>query len=189
VKLGLLGGTFDPVHLGHLRAAETAREALALERVLFLAARQPPHRSGVVSSPLDRYAMVCLATAGSPAFVPSDLELRREGPSYTVDTLRALAGEHPGDELVLIVGSDTFPEMPGWHDPEGILALCQVAVIDRPGSASAPAPGWDRVRRLEGPELPISSTLVRRLAGSGRSVRHLVPDAVADYISKRGLYR
>jgi len=106
-----MGGTFDPIHFGHLRAAEAAREALGLDRVLFVPAHVPPHRRGPLSAPRDRFAMVSLATAMNPAFVPSDVELRRDGPSYTVETLRQVAQELPGASLVLIVGADTYPEM------------------------------------------------------------------------------
>jgi nicotinate-nucleotide adenylyltransferase len=194
VRIGLLGGTFDPIHLGHLRAGELAREALGLDSVLYIPAHVPPHRRGPRSSARDRYAMVCLATAGHACFVPSDLELEREGPSFTIDTLSTLAGEHPGDELVLIVGSDTYPEMAGWRDPKGIFARCQVAVVDRPaGREASPEAGAtalpEGVHRVSGATLAISSTVVRSLAAQGRSLRYLVPDAVADYVEKRRLYR
>ena len=107
MKIGLLGGTFDPVHLGHLRAAETVREALDLELVAFVPSGEPPHRTGPLTDPLDRFAMVCLASASHPQFVGWDIELKRSGPSYTVDTLAALDKERPHDELILVVGSDT----------------------------------------------------------------------------------
>jgi nicotinate-nucleotide adenylyltransferase len=184
----MMGGTFDPIHLGHLGAAAAAREALALDRVAFVTAHVPPHRSAT-SPALDRYAMVCLATAGRVEFVPSDLELRRAGPSYTADTVRALRAAHPDDALVLIVGSDTYPEMAGWREPEAIFAACEIAVVTRPGEPLPELPAGGGVRQVAGPGLSISSTEVRRRIGAGRSIHELVPDSVAEYIAKRGLYR
>jgi nicotinate-nucleotide adenylyltransferase len=123
--------------------------------------------------------------------VASDVELFRDGPSYTADTLAELRRQRPADALFLIVGSDTFPEMCTWKDPARLFSLCTVAVAERPGS-EAPAPGGDaapRVERVPGPGLSISATEVRRRVQEGRSVRYLVPEAVSDYITKRGLYR
>lgn len=182
-----MGGTFDPIHLGHLRAAETAREALGLDQVLFVPAGQPPHREQPQASPQDRLAMVGLAAAEHDRFVASDVELRRDGPSFTVDTLGALRSDHPGDELVLIVGSDTFPEMRGWRDAERVFALSAVAVVTRPGAAATPA--TERVSCVAGPALPVSSSAIRELLRQRKSVRYLVPLPVADYIEQRGLYR
>ena len=189
--MGVLGGMFDPVHLGHLRAAEMVRESLRLDTVVFVPAGQPPHRARPAADGLDRYAMVALATASHPAYVPSDLELRREGPSYTVETVAALRAAHPGAEVVLIVGSDNLPTIAEWREPERLLALCTVAVVERPGASPAAAPGVPpaRLRRVEGIALPIASRDLRERVRGGRSVRHLVPDGVADYIEKRGLYR
>jgi nicotinate-nucleotide adenylyltransferase len=186
VRVGILGGTFDPIHLGHLRAAEDAREALALESIAFIPALVPPHRSEAISSARDRFAMVVLATAGNARFGVSDLELEREGPSYTVDTLRALRDKRPDAELVLIVGSDTYPEMNTWRDHETVFSLATVAVVGRPGAA---LPEGERAVAVEGAGLPISSTEIRRRVAERRSIRYLVADAVADYIEKRGLYR
>lgn len=188
-----MGGTFDPIHLGHLRAAETAREALGLARVAFVPAGIPPHRGAPLSPALDRYAMVCLATAGHPHFVAADLELRRQGPSFTVDTLAALLEENPGDSLTVIVGSDTFPEMPTWRDPARLFGLAEVAVVDRPGDdteapSPPPFPGAKGVHRIKGPTLDVSATAVRERVRRGESVRYLVPEPVADYIAKRRLY-
>ena len=196
--LGLFGGTFDPIHLGHLRAAESAREALLLDNVTFVPARNPPHRPEPLSSPVDRYAMVALATIGHPQFDVSDLELTREGPSFTVDTVKAFRDAHAEDRLVLIVGSDTFPEMGTWKDREVLESCCTIAVVGRPQEgdqpkassrhADAPSAGA-AVKRVDGPPLGISSTSIRRRVREGQSIRYLVPDAVADYIRKRGLYR
>jgi len=192
MKVGLMGGTFDPIHLGHLRAAENAREALGLDLVRFIPASVPPHRPGPLTAAMDRYAMVALATSSHPAFVASDVELLRSGPSYTADTLETLRATFPSDELYLIVGSDTFPEVRTWREPERIFAQCRVAVVHRPGevrTSDVPEVPTDRVCWVEGAGLPISATEVRRRVREGHSIRYLVAEAVADYIHKRGLYR
>jgi nicotinate-nucleotide adenylyltransferase len=192
VRIGLFGGTFDPVHLGHLRAAETAREALALELVAFLPSAVPPHRAGPLSSAQDRLAMTRLATDGHPCFEAWDTELRRPGLSYTVDTVAGLVAGRPDDSFVLLVGADTWPEMPQWREPARLFALVEVAVAERPGVPAAalepPFPGARPVRRITGPSLPISATAVRERVRRGLSVRYLVPDAVAEYIATRRLY-
>jgi nicotinate-nucleotide adenylyltransferase len=192
-RIGLFGGTFDPIHMGHLRAAENAREALSLDSVHLIPAGAPPHRTGLKSSPLDRYAMVALATSGHPAFVASDVEVQRQGPSYTVDTVTAMRTLYPTDELILIVGSDAFGEISSWKEHDRIFSMCRIAVVHRPGevprSEMALELTGERVYWVEAAGLPISATDVRRRASEGRSVRYLVPDLVADYIGKRGLYR
>ncbi len=188
MRLGILGGTFDPIHLGHLRAAERAHEALGLDRVFLVPAGTPPHRAPACANALDRLAMVCLAAASHPWFVAADDEIRRRGPSYTVETISAFAERFPAASLHLIVGSDTLGEMPTWKDAERLFSLCRVAVVGRPGAGSQEdspvACDW-----ITGPTLAVSATLVRELARSGRSLRYLVSDAVADYIERRGLYR
>ena len=191
MKLGLLGGMFDPIHIGHLRAAEIVREALALDEVVFVPAGQPPHRGQPAAAGIDRYAMVALATSARRAFVPSDIEITREGPSYTVETVARLRQQRPEVEVVLIVGSDNLPMIADWREPERLLELCTVAVVERPGSAPAAADKLPaaRLHRVEGTALPIASRDLRERIRAGRSVRHLVPDGVADYIEKRGLYR
>jgi nicotinate-nucleotide adenylyltransferase len=192
VKIGLYGGTFDPLHLGHLRAAENAREAMGLDIVAFLPAAVPPHRGAPLSPAADRLRMARLATASHPRFEAWDAELRRPGPSYTVETVSSLLCDRPADSFVLVVGADTWPEIVTWRDPEKLLSLVEVAVVDRPGYQAeepvAPFPSARGVRRAEGPSLPISATEVRDRARQGRSVRYLVPDAVAEYIVTRRLY-
>ena len=192
MRIGLYGGTFDPVHLGHLRAAENAREAMSLDLVAFLPAAVPPHRGAPLSPAADRLEMARLATASHPRFEAWDAELRRPGPSYTVETVSSLLCERPGDSFVLVVGADTWPEIATWREPERLLSLVEVAVVDRPGYPTeepvAPFPGARGVRRAEGPSLPVSATAIRERARQGRSVRYLVPDAVADYIVARRLY-
>jgi len=189
--MGVLGGMFDPIHLGHLRAAEIVREALALDEVVFVPVGVPPHRGRPVADGVDRYAMVALATSGDRAFVPSNLELRREGPSYTVETVAELRTRNPQAEIVLIVGSDNLPMIAEWREPQRLLEMCTVAVVERPGSAPASAGQVPpaRLRRIEGTALPIASRDLREQIRAGRSVRHLVPPPVADYIEKRSLYR
>jgi nicotinate-nucleotide adenylyltransferase len=191
VRLGVFGGTFDPIHLGHLRAAENALESLELDRVAFVPAGTPPHRALPSSSAVDRYAMTALATAGHPRFTVSDVELRREGPSYTVDTVAGLRRESPEALVFVIVGSDTFPEMPTWKDHGRLLELCTVAVVTRPGETPADGgtPPPRGVARVEGPGLAISASAIRARARERKSIRYLVSDGVADYISKRALYR
>ena len=189
-----MGGTFDPIHLGHLRAAENAREGLGLDEVRFLPAQIPPHRAAPAGSARDRYTMVALATALHPRFLADDLELRREGPSYTADTIARLRDERPGDEIVLIVGSDTYPELSTWKDHDRLFRLCTVAVAarpddDRPERPVAGGPSPDGARRIPGPGLAVSATEIRRRVKEGLSIRYLVPETVADYIAKRGLYR
>ena len=192
MKIGILGGTFDPIHLGHLRAAETAREGLDLDLVAFVPSAVPPHRTGRLAAALDRFAMACLASAGHPHFVAWDTELKRPGPSYTVDTLAALRTELPDDDLVLVVGSDTWTEMTGWREPERVFSLAEVAVVNRPGQPAPdpapPFPGARGVVHVEGPALAISATSIRERVRRGHSVRYLVPDPVAEYVAKRRLY-
>ena len=193
-----MGGTFDPIHVGHLAVAEEAREALALDRVLFVPAGQPPHKlPGSVSRVGDRVAMVQLAIADNPAFELSMVEVEREGPSFTVDTVEALAAANPGVELHLILSAETFAELPSWHEPDRLFAAARMAVVPREGYP-APDPAWlarafpgreDRVDYLGGPRLGLSSTALRTRVGAGRSIRYLVPPAVEAYIAEHQLYR
>jgi nicotinate-nucleotide adenylyltransferase len=193
VRIGLYGGTFDPIHFGHLRAAENAREELGLDLVAFVPAKAPPHRLRPTTSPEDRLEMTRRALAPYPAFAAWDAELRREGPSYTVDTIDEIQRERPRDAFVLVVGADTWPEIPSWREPERLLGLVEVAVVDRPGfeapSVAPPFPGARGARRVGGPGLPLSASAIREHARAGRSVRFLVPDAVEDFIQARRLYR
>ena len=121
MKLGLLGGMFDPIHIGHLRAAEIVRESLELDEVIFVPAGVPPHRGQPTAAGIDRYTMVALATAADRTFVPSDVEIAREGPSYTVETVALIRRQRPGVDVVLIVGSDNLPMIAEWREPERLL--------------------------------------------------------------------
>ena len=193
MRIGVFGGTFDPVHLGHLRAAETAREALALDLVAFVPSAVPPHRGAPLSAADDRLEMARLATAQHAQFAAWDIELRRAGTSYTVDTMAALVAERPCDSFVLLVGADTWPEMPLWREPQRLFSLVEVAVAERPGAPlppiERPFPDARLVHAVRGPSLAISATAIRERVRLGRSVRYLVPDPVAEYILSRRLYR
>lgn len=198
-SLGILGGTFDPVHHGHLAIAEEVREVLGLEQVLFVAAAIPPHRASPPGATgADRGRMVELAIAGNPAFALSRVELDRPGPSWTVDTLTSLVGTRPGlPEPVFILSSEALAGLPAWRDPLGVLRLARLAVVPRAGTRQL-GPDWarsmfpgaeSRFVWLSGPLLPVSGSVIRARAAAGRSVRYLVPEAVARYIDDHGLYR
>ncbi len=188
-RLGILGGTFDPVHCGHLLLARYVLEALALDRVLFVPAAEPPHKGEVPTPSEHRWRMVCAAVEGHDRLEASDLELRRPGVSYTVDTLRRLRDERPHDERFLIIGADNVPELDGWHDPEGILELATVVAGTRVEAEALPAGAFsDRVERVDTPVFDISSTKIRRRVRAGLPVRCLVPEAVERYIADHGLY-
>ena len=194
---GVFGGTFDPIHLAHLAVAEAALDDLGLADVTFIPAGQPPHKTDRVITPaVDRVAMVEAAIADNPGFRLSTIEVERDGPSYTVDTLAALDGAGIGP-LALVISMDSFVGLPTWHEPERVLALATVVVAPRAGVDDVPEdflatrlPGVAAsVVRLAGPHLRLSASEVRRRAAAGRSVRYLVPDAVAAYIGDHALYR
>lgn len=196
--VGFMGGTFDPIHYGHLAMAEGACQLAKLDRVVFLPNRQPPHKAGRVVSPAEhRAAMVQQAIAGNPRFAFSDLELKREGPSYTIDTVRALQAAHPDWELAFLVGMDSLLEIQTWREYATLLQMIDLLVVTRPGYArdrqeamlAALGPELTRrIRVLETPGVAVSSSELRRLAAAGYSLRYLVPDAVAAYIREHGLY-
>jgi nicotinate-nucleotide adenylyltransferase len=195
-SVGILGGTFDPIHHGHLGIAEEAREALGLERVLLVPASSPPHKPGrPVTDAAHRLAMVELAIAGNPAFALSRIEVERGGVSYSLDTLEALRSEGV-EQPWFILSTEALAGFPTWREPDRILSLCRLAVVPRGGYdpldrawVAEQFPGReDRVTFLPGPLLPISGSVVRRRAAVGRSVRYLVPDAVARYIADHQLY-
>lgn len=195
-SVGILGGTFDPIHHGHLGIAEEAREALGLERVLLVPASSPPHKPGrPVTAAAHRLAMVELAIADNPAFAASRIEVERGGASYSLDTLEALRSEGV-EQPWFILSAEALAGFPTWRAPDRILALCRLAVVPRGGYdpldrawVAERFPGReDRVTFLPGPLLPISGSVVRRRAAVGRSVRYLVPDAVARYIADHKLY-
>lgn len=190
-RVGVFGGTFDPIHIGHLITAEAARRLLGLARVLFVPAHVPPHKREVATPPEQRHHMVVLACAGNPHFAVSDVEMRRGGPSYTIETLRVLGPDYPpGTEFFLIMGADSVLEIASWKDSDALLAKANVVVLGRPGYElhELPPALADRVTLLSTPLVEISSTDIRRLAREGESIRYLVTDSVADYIRSAGLY-
>lgn len=199
-RVGLMGGTFDPIHLAHLVCAEAALEQLTLDRVIFIPTGLPPHKQGKPITPAEhRYNLVVLATASNSRFEVSRLEMERQGLSYTVDTLevmRELLG--PGVEIYFITGTDALVEVETWHDPERLFDLCRFAAAPRPGYprqeaaaelARIQARYGHPIATIECPALDISSSDLRRRAAAGRSLKYLVPDAVEAYIQKHELYR
>lgn len=197
-RVAVMGGTFDPIHHGHLFAAGEVAARLGLEQVIFMPSGQPPHkRRPDLSAAEDRYQMTALAVQSNPGFAVSRLEIDREGPSYTLDTLRALRreGTDPDREIVFIIGADAVLEIASWHEPDAVLAACRVLAIHRPGYDLAQLAGTlgpqraARVQTLAVPTLDISSTELRRRVAAGEPIRYLTPDPVVDYITRRGLYR
>jgi nicotinate-nucleotide adenylyltransferase len=212
MKIGILGGTFNPIHNAHLRIAEEARDLFKLDRVMFIPAATPPHKPLVGElSFASRLEMVRLAVADNPAFAVSDMEGLRGGRSYSIDTLRALHQEYPEDELFFIVGADSFNDISTWREYAAIFSLSNVVCVQRPGStikslakalpvAMAREFCYDSAAKhlnhssghcvyaLDGVLLDISSSHIRLLVRGSRSIRYLVPDAVDRYIKEQGLY-
>jgi nicotinate-nucleotide adenylyltransferase len=189
-RIGIFGGTFDPVHSAHIEVAESVRRTLGLERVLLVVANQPWQKEGERSlTPAeDRYAMVAAAVADRPGLEASHLEIDRGGPSYTIDTVRQLEQDHPGAELVLVVGSDVVPTLDTWHDEPALRCLVTLAVVGRPGAPPVEPPlGWHGVQVPVAPS-DLSSTELRRRLDAGDRVDDLVPAAVVRCIEQRGLY-
>lgn len=204
MRIGIFGGSFDPVHVGHLIAAECAREQARLDRVLFVPAAQPPHKPGRILAPgPHRVEMLSLAIGGHDAFAVSSIELDRGGTSYTVDTLTSLASTNPGDTLVLLLGPDALADLPTWREPARIAALAEIVPIEREslddlealaGTRLADLLGTEAVsamlaRRVRMPTLGIRATALRNAIAAGRSIRYQTPRAVERYIATHGLYR
>lgn len=198
-RIGLLGGTFDPIHVGHLDAADAAQRALALDEILVIPAHDPPHRSDDPhASSFHRFAMVCLAVEGKAGFRASDMELRRDGPSYTALTLRDLRAEGlQASQLYFVVGTDAFAEVATWYDYPAILDACRFAVIARPGTtleaAVARTPELqsrvgDSIQLVEAATTAVSSSDIRARLLAGRPVSGLVPPAVERHIVTHQLY-
>ena len=191
LRIGIFGGTFDPIHLGHLIVAELARCLLPLDRVVFVPARIPPHKGTVPTDPDHRLRMTDLATRDNPAFEVTDLELRRDGPSYTVETLRDLRDRNPGDARhYLLMGADSARDLESWKDHRVLLEEATVVVLSRAGVRRSDLP--ERVERhatlLSTPVIEISSSDIRRRVREGGSIRYLVTDPVEQYVRAEGLY-
>jgi nicotinate-nucleotide adenylyltransferase len=191
-RIGVLGGTFDPVHHGHLAAANEAGHAFGLDEVVFVPTGRPWQKSDrVLASAEDRYAMTVIATASNPLFSVSRIEIDRPGETYTIDTARALRAERgPDAEIFFITGADTLSRLATWREPAELLTLVHFIGLTRRGHQLADdSLGRDQVSLLEMPTLDVSSTACRERIRAGLPIRYLVPDAVLQYISKRGLYR
>jgi nicotinate-nucleotide adenylyltransferase len=196
LRIGILGGTFNPPHLGHLICAQEARVALGLAEVWLVPARVPPHKPVEAEPGAEQRLALCrLAVAGDPSLRASALEIERDAPSYTVDTLTALHESAPESELYLILGGDVAAGLPLWREPERVLSIATLAIAKRRGTpraevarALAAVPGGERARFFSMPRIAISSTMVRRRVAEGRPIRYLVPDAVAEHIQRHGLY-
>ena len=190
VRLGILGGTFDPIHVGHLALAAAALDALALDKVLFVVANVPWQKAlrGEVTPASDRLAMVAAGLPDESRFEVSDIEIRRGGDSFTADTLTDVGAANPGAELFLIIGSDLLGELETWDRYERVRELASLAVVRRPGSLDvAPPPHW-RCVEVDSPPIELSSSDLRAAIGAGRSVEFLVPAGARQVIDERGLY-
>lgn len=196
MRVGIYGGVFNPPHHGHLVAAQEAHSQLELGVVVWVPVGEAPHRVIESDPGADaRFEMVELAIGADERFRASRIEVDREGPSYTVDTLRELRERGPDDELFLILGGDQAVSLPGWHEPEEVLALATIAVFERATTSRNAIAiklgrlrGVERLRFLEMPRIDISSTMIRRRAAAGRPIRYLVPDKVANFIGAQSLY-
>jgi nicotinate-nucleotide adenylyltransferase len=205
MRIGVFGGSFDPVHVGHLIAAECCREQAGLDRVVFVPAAVPPHkRDRVLAEPQHRLEMLRLATGGHDAFAISTVELDRGGVSYTVDTLAALAAAHPGADLRLVLGPDALADLPTWREPARILELALPLAVERESlddvaalvadARLAALLGRERLERVVAqrvrmPAIGIRATALRGAVAAGRSIRFLTPRAVERFIATHGLYR
>ena len=198
-RIGIMGGTFDPIHTGHLATAEAVRVEYELERVLFIPAANPPHKQhSQVETSLHRYIMTVMATYSNPHFYVSSIEIERPGLSYAIDTVLELINQYGvNTEFYFIVGSDTVSELPSWKDIDRLLEVCHFIAANRPGSVytlddiikSFGEQGYNRIHSLPTPELEISSTDIRKKVRQGRSIKYIVPESVENYICKENLYK
>jgi nicotinate-nucleotide adenylyltransferase len=197
VRIGVLGGTFNPPHLGHLLCAQEAYVQLELDAVMLIPARTPPHKPVEEEPGVEHRLELCRrAVQDDERFQVSDVEVVRSGPSYTLDTLRELHSKAPDNDLFLIVGGDIAAGFADWHEPERVLSMATLAVAKRRGTpreavkaALAHLKGGDRTSFFRMPRIDISSTLVRDRVGAGLPIRYLVPEPVEGYIAEKGLYR
>ena len=196
MRLGIFGGTFNPPHLGHLICAQEAYLQLGLDLVMLMPARIPPHKAvDDEPGPEHRLELCRVAVDDDPRFTVSDLEMKRSGPSYTVDTLEELHTQDPDTQMFLIVGGDVAAGLPQWHEPERVLSLAALAIAKRRGTSRASihealgtVRGGERACFFRMPRVAFSSTMVRDRVRNGQSIRYIVPDEVANYINEHGLY-
>jgi nicotinate-nucleotide adenylyltransferase len=195
MRLGLFGGTFDPIHLGHLILAEQCREACRLDRVWLVVAGSPPHKPGGRTAVGHRLEMVRVAIAGNSALVASDIEAMRPGPHYSVDTLEAVRRDQADDDLFFLIGADSLKDLPAWREPARIAQLATIVVVNRPGIEEVNVsefpdfgPGTHPLISVTIPPVGIASSDLRRRLAEGRSIRYMVPRGVEAYIDAHGLY-
>ncbi|MFW5972465.1 MAG: nicotinate-nucleotide adenylyltransferase [Bacteroidota bacterium] len=191
MRVGIYGGSFNPPHIGHLIIAEWMREEFALDRILWMPAYKSPFKEREeLVDPFQRLEMVRCAAQGNPAFDVSDIEVRRGGESFTVETLRILTDRQPEDEFFFLMGSDSLRDFPSWREPEEIVRMANLLVFRRPGESEPPLPEAYRpyVRFAEAPRLEISASGIRNRCRNGQTIRYLVPDAVRVYIESHALY-
>ena len=189
-RVGLIGGTFDPIHNGHVLLALFTRETLVLDEVIFIPAADPPHKDRTHAKADQRMEMVEIAIAGVDGFSASRIELDRPGKSYTVDTLRLLHADYPHSAFFLIIGSDNVAQMSTWHDPLGIVDQCTVVAGKRLAKDAEVDPALAaRMRFIDTPLIELSSTHIRKRLQNGLAVRGMIPDAVERYVVEKGLYK
>lgn len=194
-RLGILGGTFDPIHIGHLVMASYAIDALSLDEVWFMPAQTPPHKHRLITDVEHRAQMCRLAVDLDSRFEFSNLDLQGDAPSYTSELLERMRGLMPDAELVFLIGTDSLMSFPTWHEPEKILALASLGVAERPGSVvedtvlDALPSLREKVQLFDSPLIELSSTEIRERRGAGKSITYLVPEHVENYILENGLYR
>lgn len=192
MKIGIMGGTFDPPHIGHMLAAETARETYQLDEIWFMPSHTPPHKHQAGVSGADRLAMVQAAVEDHPDFRVLDIEVLRGGVSYTIETMRELQIQYPDASFYFIIGADMVAYLPKWQSIDELVRRLTFIGVRRPGTildlASLPPGIGERVLLADMPQVDISSTMLRQRAADGRSIKYMVPDRVYDYVQRRGLY-
>lgn len=196
-RFGIMGGTFDPIHFGHLVIANEVLDKYNLEKIIFIPAGNPPHKSGPKASPFDRYLMANLATLTNEKFIVSDIEIKKEEKSYTINTVRELIKIYEDTEFYFITGADAVITLPDWHEADNLLRLCKIIAVSRPGFNTLEINNMlqsikdqhdGQIELLQVPMLQISSTDIRNRIMNKRSAKYLLPEAVENYIIKNNLY-
>jgi nicotinate-nucleotide adenylyltransferase len=197
-RVGIMGGTFDPIHLGHLVVANEALNIYKLDEIIFVPAGNPPHKIGIIADCNDRYLMTVLATMSNDKFIVSDIEIRKTDKSYSLDTLKELHRIYSDTEFYFITGTDAVTDLPNWHEPRELLKLCKFIAVSRPGMDKESVElKIEEIRKdlngyidlLQIPMLQISSTEIRERFKKGISAKYLLPESVEQYITKNNLYR